>query len=191
MLSHEEDEFARNIDVLTINEGPKNVEELLEVVERAGKYFPKGAWGEIEYLGNVSWERDFRIALNKKLYEALMFEKMIRRIRKIKEAFRAFELLLGVTRDPVVDVRLRFEGGTMRRLANLVYDYVSKDVGIVSLFRIDKEAGDKLTAHGLGHGKGLRHHADPIDLMYIDLLRNPAIKEPFCEECLGRLKKMG
>ena len=190
MLPQENDP-ARVIDVLTINEGPRGVEGLLDIVEKAGEYFPRGSWEEIEYLGNLSVERDVRIASNKKLYDALIFEKVVKKIRGVRGALKARELLLGVTRDPVVDIRFRFEAGTIRRSANLVHDYVTSDIGVVSLFKIDEDAGEKLTAHGLGHSRGLSHHSDPIDLMYIGLLRNPEVREPFCRECVDRLKGMG
>lgn len=180
------------IDVLTINEGPNNEEELIEILGQACEYFPRGTWESIGYLGNLNMEHDIRIASNRRVYGAFIFEKLVRKIRKLKNMFEAFELLLGITSDPIVTVYYKFEMGTYERMVNLIHDYVSEDVGVVSLFRIKNESASKLIAHGLGHNRGLRHHMDPVDLMYIDLLNCPMLnKEAFCRECTSKLKKMG
>jgi predicted Zn-dependent protease len=181
---------ARSIDVLTINEDPKNKKELIEILWQACEYFPRGTWESIEYLGNLNMNHDVRIATNKRIYGAFIFGKLVRKIRKLKKMFEAFEPLLGITSDPIVSVYYRFEMGTYERVVNLIHDYVSEDVGVVSLFRVKEESASRLIAHGLGHNRGLRHHMDPVDLMYIDLLNHPTLyKETFCKKCVSKLKK--
>ena len=180
---------ARLIDVLTINEDTKNEEELLKIVNLACEYFPKGIWESIEYLGNLNIEHDVKVASNTRIYNAFIFEKLLRRIRKLKSMLKAFKLLLGITSDPIVTVYYRFEIGTFQRIISIVYDYVSDDVGVVSLFKAKDMSASMLIAHGLGHSRGLRHHVDPIDLMYIDLLNYPMLnKKDFCKECITKLK---
>jgi hypothetical protein len=73
-------------------------------------------------------------------------------------------------------------------LLHLVHDYVDERIGVVSLFRINKGSSSKVVAHGLGHNRGLRHHQEPIDLMYSGLLRTPTLRvEGFCKVCLRKL----
>jgi hypothetical protein len=182
---------VRLIDVLTINEDPKNEEELIEIVEQACEYFPRGNWEGIEYLGNLNMEHDVKITSNRGVYGAFIFEKLVMKIRKLKSMFNAFELLLGITPDPIVTIYYRFERRTYERMVNLIHDYVSRDVGVVSLFRVEDGSASRLIAHGLGHNRGLRHHVDPIDLMYVDLLNHPMLnREAFCRECTNKLKKI-
>jgi hypothetical protein len=51
----------------------------------------------------------------------------------------------------------------LRRIVNLVRDYVASDVGMISLFGSDEESAVWISAHGLGHSRGLVHHTEPID----------------------------
>ncbi|MEM3010629.1 MAG: hypothetical protein QXE76_02340 [Candidatus Bathyarchaeia archaeon] len=179
------------IDLLTINETLENEKELIEIVEQATKYFPKGTWETIEYLGNLSLKHDVKIASKGRIYGAFLFERLIQKIKKLKVAFKRFELLLGVTSDPVVTIYYRFEGGAYERIVNVVHDYVSEDVGIVSFFRAKGELAKKLVAHGLGHNRGLRHHMTPVDVMYVDLLNYPMLdKKVFCRECIDKLRRI-
>jgi hypothetical protein len=183
---------VRLIDVLTINEDSKNAEELIEIVWRACEYFPRGTWESIKYRGNFNMEHDIKIASNKRIYGAFIFEKLVSKIRKLRNMLRIFEPLLGITSDPVVSVYYKFEDGAYNKTVNLIHDYVSEDVGVVSLFRVTGESASRLIAHGLGHNKGLRHHIDPVDFMYIGLLNYPMFnKEAFCRECIIKLRKMG
>jgi len=183
--------YVRLIDVLTINEETKNEDEVLEIVKQASKYFPKGIWEGVEYLGNLDMEHDLKITSNKKVCGAFIFEKVVSKIRKLKGKFKTFKLLLGITSDPIVSIYYRFEFGTYYRMVNLVHDYVSEDIGVVSLFEIKDDSASNLVAHGLGHNKGLKHHINPIDVMYIDLLNHPMLsKKPFCIECTSKLKNL-
>lgn len=178
------------IDLLTINETLENEKELIKIVEQATKYFPKGTWEAVEYLGNLTMKHDLKIASKERVYGAFIFEKLIQKIRKLKAAFKTFELLLGITSDPIVTIYYRFEKGAYERIVNIVHDYVSEDVGIVSFFRAKGELARKLVAHGLGHNRGLRHHMTPIDVMYVDLLNYPRLdRKIFCRECINKLRK--
>jgi hypothetical protein len=69
-----------------------------------------------------------------------------------------------------------------------VHDYVNTEVGVVSLFGIDEEDAVRVSAHGLGHNMGLRHHNEPIDLMYARLLNGKTNKEGFCDECVDKIE---
>jgi len=188
-IETEANERAGLIDLLTINEAPEDAKELVEIVGQASKYFPKGIWETIEYLGNLTLEHDVKIASKERVYGAFIFERLIQRIRKLRASFKTFVLLLGITSDPIVTVYYRFEKGAYERIVNIVHDYVAEDVGVVSLFRAKGELASKLVAHGLGHNRGLRHHMTPIDVMYIELLNYPMLDKAFCKECLNKLRK--
>ena len=122
-------------------------------------------------------------------FGAFLFERLIRRIEKAAGRDSLVSLLLGITSDPVLVVNYSFDGRNFRRTGYFVHDYMAKKIGIVSFFRINKSSCTKVVAHGLGHNKGLNHHIHPIDLMYIGLLKEPALQvEGFCNICLRKLK---
>ena len=179
------------IDTLTINEEHKNSEETLEIIWKALEYFPKSLWRGVNYLGNVNMKHDIKIRVESKdsIYGAFNFNKLIKRVRKIRELLQVKDILLAVTRDPIIALYYAFNFDGVSRMANLVHDYFSKDVGVVSFFRVKRdEDAAKVVAHGLGHSKGLRHHVKPIDLMYEGLLKCSNLRnEGFCNECLKRI----
>ncbi len=182
--------LVHSINVLTINEGVENELDLVKVVEDAKKYFPTETWEEVRYLGELSLEHDFRIAMNTESLGAFLFERLIERIGKIRDADRLENPLLGITRDPIVTLYYFFDGKNFKKALYLVHDYVSERVGVVSLFQVDEDISSKVVAHGLGHNKGLRHHIKPVDLMHPDLLRFPKLRlEGFCKDCLRKLTK--
>jgi predicted Zn-dependent protease len=119
---------------------------------------------------------------------AFLFEKLTKRIGKIKDSHGLMNLLLAITPDPIVAIYYFFDGKHFRRTLCLVHDYVAETVGVVSLFRVTKRYSSKVVAHGLGHNRGLRHHLKPIDLMYPGLLRTHTLEvEGFCKACLDKL----
>ena len=180
-----------SINVLTINEEPENEQDLVKIVESAKSYFPTETWDDILYLGRLNLEHDIKIATNGKSFEALLFEKLIKKIERIKNSENIVDLLLGITPDPVVALYHFFDGKEFKRALYLVHDYVAEKVGIVSFFQLSDENSNKVTAHGLGHNRGLRHHMEPIDLMYSELLRSPTLRvEGFCKVCLRTLAKV-
>ena len=176
------------INVLTISSGPENDRDLVEIIEDARDYFPKKTWDEIRYLEELSLEHDVKIAVGREHSEAFLFEKLVTRVGKMKGSEGLSNLLLGITTDPIVALYHSFDGTRFRRTVYLIHDYVSEKVGVVSLFRVNRNSSSKVVAHGLGHNRGLGHHAKPIDLMYPGLLRLPTLQvEGFCEACLLRL----
>lgn len=178
------------VDMLTINEEPKNTEDLMGIVREAVDYFPEGIWEGINYLGSVNVKYDLEMKAREKVYRALIFDNLMTRIREMKNVLESRRLLLAVTHDPVISIYHRFELEKFKRIVNLVRDYVSRDVGIISLFEIEEEAATRIAAHGLGHNQGLKHHATPIDLMYAGLLdRHPIRRDGFCDECQRKLEK--
>lgn len=180
----------RSINVLTINGEPKNEGDLVKIVEDASDYFPTETWKDVRYLGELSLEHDVKIASNREFFGAFLFEKLIERIGRIKGSDRLMSLLLGITPDPIVAVYYFFDGANFKRALYLVHDYIAEKIGVVSLFRVDDKSSSKVVAHGLGHSRGLRHHAEPIDLMYFELLKSPALQvEGFCKVCLRKLAK--
>jgi len=99
-------------------------------------------------------------------------------------------LFLGITTDPVVAMYHFFDRTSFKKALYLVHDYVDEKVGVVSLFQVKEESSRKLVAHGLGHNRGLRHHVEPIDLMYSKLLNSLTLQvDGFCEVCLRKLAK--
>ncbi len=180
----------RPVNVLTINRQPENEQDLVKIVEDARSYFPTETWDDILYLGKLSLKHDIKIVTNGESFGALLFEKLIKQIEKIKKSGRLVSLLLGITPDPIVAVYYFFDGKNFRRALYLIHDYATERVGVVSFFRLNEETSSKVVAHGLGHSKGLRHHVEPIDLMYSGLLRFTKLQvEGFCEVCLCMLTK--
>ena len=118
---------------------------------------------------------------------AFLFERLIRRIRRIKVSDKSRTLLLGLTLDPIIALYYFFDGKNFRKTSYVVHDYMTKKVGIVSMFRVENEKQGKVVAHGLGHNRGLCHHTKPVDLMHPELLRFPAMKLGFCKDCLRKL----
>ena len=179
-----------SINVLTINGEPENEQDLVKIVENAKSYFPTDTWHDILYLGKLSLEHDVKIAKNGEHFGAFLFEKLIERIKRIKNSDRLMNLLLGITPDPIIAMHYFFEGNNFKRTLYLVHDYVAEKVGVVSLHQLNNETSSKVVAHGLGHNRGLRHHVKPIDLMYFELLRTPILQvEGFCKICLQTLTK--
>lgn len=177
-----------SIDAFTINEAQKNVEEVLEIIWRAIEYFPKGLWKEVKYIGNIDIKYDLKVKIKEKVYNAFIFNSLLERIRKIRRIMEIDYLLLAITRDPIVAVYHRFEAKSLSRVISIVHDYVSCDIGIVSLFNVDEDMSVKITAHGLGHNRGLRHHCRPIDMMYEGLLKSRELgREGFCDDCVNKM----
>ena len=84
----------------------------------------------------------------------------------------------------------RLESNVFQNVAGLVRDYVTDDVGMVSLFETDEEEGRRVAAHGLSHNRGLVHHEEPLGLMYVGLLDGlPIQTNGFCVECRDKLEK--
>lgn len=179
-----------SLDMLTVNEELGNKEDLVEVMWKAFSYFPRGIWEGVNYVGNISVKRHLKIKSKEEVYGAFVFSHFIRRIREMRSMFRVEDLLLAVTHDPVIVMFHRFEVDRFKRIVNVVHDYVSDDVGMISLFETDEDATTRVTAHGLGHNQGLTHHAEPLDLMYAGLLDgNPIEIDGFCSKCKRKLKE--
>ncbi|UCE96482.1 MAG: hypothetical protein JSV51_02460 [Candidatus Bathyarchaeota archaeon] len=166
---------------------------MVRVVEDAKSHFPSETWAEIRYLGKLRLEHDIKIALSKDTHKrsfgALLSEKLIKRINKVKDSDGLMSLILGVTPDPIVAMHYFLDGGSFKRVLYLVHDYVTEKVGIVSLFRVRENDSTRVVAHGLGHNRGLRHHMKPIDLMYSELLKTSMLQvEGFCKVCRNKLE---
>lgn len=176
--------------MLTINEELTNKGDLLEIIWGAYDYFPEGFWKDVNYVGNISVKHDLEIKSKEEVYGAFIFPYLVRKIREARNMLRIRNLLLGVTHDPVIVTYHRFESDRFRMVVDVVHDYVSNDVGMISLFETEDEVGIKVAAHGLGHYQDLRHHAKPIDLMYARLLNGcPITVDGFCSECQQRLRR--
>lgn len=179
----------QSLEMLTINEELKNKEDLVEIIWDAFNYFPEGFWNEVNYVGNISVKHDLEIKSKEEVYGAFIFPYLVRKIRETRNTLRIANLLLAVTHDPVIVTYHRFESDRFRMVADVVHDYVSDDVGMISFFEIEDEVGIKVAAHGLGHNQGLRHHAEPLDLMYARLLNGrPISVDGFCSECERKLR---
>ena len=184
-------ESMQSLDMLTINEEFRNSEALAEVMWKAFSYFPRGIWEGVNFVGNISVKCDLKIRSKEEVCGAFVFSRLLRRIRDVKNTLGTGDLLLAVTHDAVIVMFHRFEVDRFKRMVNIVHDYVSNDVGVVSLYDADEDAA-RIAAHGLGHNQGLTHHVEPVDLMYVGLLRGRPIEiDGFCNQCKRKLKKSG
>jgi len=182
----------QSLDMLTINEEFRNREDLVEMMWKAFSYFPRGIWEGVNFVGNMNVKCDLKIRSKQDVCGAFIFSHLLRKIKDMKNILKTEDLLLAMTHDPVIAVYHRFEVDRFKRTINIVHDYVSNDVGMVSLYETDEDAAAKVAAHGLGHNQGLTHHAEPIDLMYEGLLHGRPIEiDGFCNECKRKLKKSG
>lgn len=180
----------QSIDVLLINGEPETRRDVIKIVEDASSYFPTETWDNVRYLAKLTLEHDVTIATGGESFGAFLFEKLTKRIKKVKHFNRSMNLLLGITPDPIVAVYYYLDGRRFKKTLHLVHDYVDERIGVVSLFQVNEESSSKVVAHGLGHNRGLRHHLEPIDLMYVELLRTHTLQvEGFCKVCLRKLKE--
>jgi len=185
-------EPVQSLDMLTINEEFRNREDLVELMWTAFSYFPRGIWEGVNFVGNISVKCDLKIRLKQDVCGAFVFSHLLRKIKEMKNMLKTEDLLLAMTHHPVIVMYHRFEVDGFKRMVNIVHDYVSNDVGMISLYETDEDAAAKVAAHGLGHNQGLTHHAEPIDLMYAGLLHGHRIEiDGFCSECKRKLKKSG
>jgi hypothetical protein len=176
--------------MLTINEQMRSSDDLVEVMWRAFSYFPEGVWEGVNYVGNVMVKQDLKIKSGNDLFGAFLFSRLLREIRDMRSVYSVKELLLGVTHDPVIVVYYRLEGDGFKRVVNLVHDYVASDAGIISLYETEEDVAVKVTAHGLGHNQGLKHHLEPVDFMYEGLLHGKPVRiDGFCDVCQQELDK--
>jgi len=184
--------IMQSISILTISRECEKQLDQVKIAEDATGYFPTGTWDDVRYLGKLSLEHDIKIATNRELVGAFLFEKLTQRIRRIKNSYRLLSLLLGITPEPIIAMYCFFDGERFRRALYLVHDYVAETFGVVSLYRVNESSSSKVVAHGLGHSRGLRHHLEPIDLMYPELLKTPTLQvEGFCKVCLCKLTHSG
>ena len=91
-------------------------------------------------------------------------------MRALKKLLKSRGILIGLTLDPIIVSYVQFDADRFRRVINLVRDYVTSDVGFISLFDTYEETAIRISAHGLGHNQGLTHHQELVDLMYVWLL---------------------
>ncbi|MFQ5759060.1 MAG: hypothetical protein ACE5IF_05230 [Candidatus Bathyarchaeia archaeon] len=160
----------------------------MKIVEDASGYFPTETWDDVEYLAKLNLEHDVTIVAGGESFGAFLFERLTKRIGRIKHSNRLMNLLLGITPDPIVAIYYYLDGRRFKRTLHLVHDFMDERIGVVSLFRVNEGCSSKVVAHGLGHNRGLRHHKEPIDLMYSGLLGTPALQvEGFCKVCLRKL----
>lgn len=182
--------IMRSINVLAINGEPENGLDLVKIVEKARGFFPKETWDAISYLGKLNLEHDVEIATSGESFGAFLFERLAKRIGRIKDEHKSLNLLLGITPDPILAMYYFFDGKNFKRSLYLVHDYVNEKIGVASFFRVSKAYSSKVVAHGLGHSRGLPHHLEPVDLMYSELLKTTRLQvEGFCEVCLNKLTK--
>ena len=180
----------QSINVLTINKEPENGRDLIKIVEEAKSYFPTETWDAINYLGKLDVEYDVQIAIGGDSLGGFLFETLTKRFVRMTDEQRSLNLLLGITPDPILATYYFFDGNNFKRSVYIVHDYVTKKIGIVSFFRVKEAYSSKVVAHGLGHSRGLRHHLEPVDLMYSELLKTATLQvEGFCEVCLHKLTK--
>lgn len=173
-----------------INAEPESERDLVKIAEDARSYFPTKTWEAIRYLGKLSLKHDVTIKTGGESFGAFLFEKLTKRIGRMKDSHRLMNLLLAITPDPILAMYYFLDGRQFKRTIHLVHDYVAEEFGVISLFRVNEESSSKLVAHGLGHNRGLRHHLEPIDLMYSELLRTPNLRvEGFCNVCMRKLTK--
>jgi hypothetical protein len=177
------------LDVFTLNQDSQDRWELIEIVQLAMEYFPDKIWDGVKYIGNMDVTHNFKIKINQELRGAFDINVLIKRIRELRVLLEIDNLLLALTSDPVVLSYYRYGADKFNRILSLVKDFVASDIGLISLFDTDEETAIRISAHGLGHSKGLIHHSEPLDLMYVGLLDgSPLRNNSFCEDCKKKLE---
>jgi predicted Zn-dependent protease len=173
------------IGVLAIN--PETMGQphyFAKTVQVATSYFPSETWDNIEYLGEIDASCDVKILVGKTVCKAFLFRRLVEKVKMFRKRSKWFNVLLGITADPIIVTHWCFDGMQFKRVSYLVADYVSKSDGVVSFYQIEGELPAKVVAHGLGHSRGLRHHTEPVDVMYSNLLRTSTLHvEGFCDTC--------
>ena len=155
---------------LVLNQDSKDRWELIDIVHKAMEYFPDKLWDGIKYIGNIDTSHNIKIKINQELRGAFDVNELVKQIRVLRKLLEINNLLLALTLDPVVLSYYRYGADKFSRILSLVKDFVASDIGLISLFDTDEETAIRISAHGLGHSKGLIHHSKPLDLMYVGLL---------------------
>jgi predicted Zn-dependent protease len=173
------------LDLLTINYEPYSKEEIVELIYKALDYFPNEVWNFVIYKGVAKIPYDVKVNINDHNYDAFIYNKLLRKLREIKEGISKNKLL-AITLNPILIVSYHIDKGKLKQSTMLVRDWVVNDIGFASLFEVKENVSKKLIAHSLGHFYDLSHHFQPIDLM------TPELKEiektnSFCKNCKEKL----
>ena len=172
-----------NLDFVTINCEDRTDVDYLKMVEVATKLFPITILDEISDKGSIQVLSRWKAAIEGKSYRALLFQETFKKLK-------GKDPLIGMIKDPVIAFYHFFDRTNFKKAIYLVHDYMDERIGVVSLFYLEEDASSKLVAHALGHKEGLRHHTEPIDLMYSELLTSyQSIKQSFCPVSVDKLKK--
>ena len=174
--------------MVTLNKESTNGEGLTQIILDAFRFFPDDTWEGVNYLGNVDIDHHVKIMVKNEQRRAFFVRELIERIRKLRKLLEVHSLLLALTLEPVIVSYYNFEKGGFRRIINLVRDYVTSDIGMISLYDTNDDNAIRISAHGLGHNRGLSHHSEPVDLMYVGLTNGSHIEtDGFCNECHDKL----
>ena len=114
----------QSINILTINEKVENETDIIKVIENAKDYFPKETWGTVQYLGKVRLEYDVKIAVNEESLGAFLFEKLIRRIRKVKGSDKFGTLLVNSQHFILVSFRINLKKPVLHRKSRYLYSFL-------------------------------------------------------------------
>jgi len=170
------------LDTVVINSDVEK-EEVVEIVGKACDYFPSNSWDGIQYKGSVHIPYDLKIIFNGSVYKSFLWNMLLRKTRQLKKENR----LLGITFDPILLLDYSLQDGNIKKNVFFVFDYMTNDVGFVSLFFVKRDVSNKIIAHTLGHSKNLEHHDTPTCLMYSRLQDYLYQINSFCKSCIKKL----
>ena len=114
------------IGLLAINpETNEQPHDFTKTIQIATGYFPSETWGNIEYLGEITAKSDVRILAGKTVCEAFLFRRLVERVSKFRKTSKWFNLLLGITADPIIATYWSFDGKRFKRVSYMIADYVA------------------------------------------------------------------
>jgi len=192
------------LDVVTIN-SKGQYDGYIKILENAVSFFPSYARYEINPKGNIELTPDGEAIIRGRIHSYFLFKTVMRELRRYRRKHGIENPVFGVTQIVILDIYRRFERGRFKRGVDAVHDYVTDEVGFVSLWKSeyfrDENAPNMITAHAIGHNKGLKHHIAPDDFMYTWLTRLfeknsleenqpvPQRLSELCQKCKNILKK--
>jgi predicted Zn-dependent protease len=184
------------LEMVVINRDTVYAEEMADVFEMVQDRFPSKHLYGIEVLGKVEVKHDTKVLIRGKEYKAHEYANLMRKMKKFKEFLGVKGPFLGLAYDPMVRIYTEITARGVETGIEVLRDYVHENTVVYSCFGVPVNKNFDSALHTLGHVAGLRHHVEPIDIMYYNLLQEQTKLKTldssgkyFCEVCEENLKR--